>query len=60
MFISKLSGFISIGKVMKMIIGITSYFDPGFEVRASAEQLFNVALTFSLGLFALSVIIPVS
>jgi len=39
--------------------GITSYFDPGFDVQASREQLLNVALTIVIGLFAISVIIPV-
>jgi len=38
--------------------GISSYFDPGFEIQATGGQLLNAALTFSLGLFALSVIIP--
>jgi len=38
--------------------GISSYFDPGFEIQATGGQLLNAALTFSLGLFALSVIVP--
>ena len=46
-------------KLNIVLPGITSYFDPGFDVQASGEQLFNFVLTVSIGLFALSVIIPV-
>ena len=41
-------------------LGITSYFDPGFDVQASGEQVLNVAFAVSIGLFAVSVILPVS
>ena len=39
--------------------GYTSYFDPGFEVQASSNQLLNTAVTVAFSLFALSMLTQV-